>query len=241
VAAGTSFYRSNELSCNSDNHCVAVADSADVFYSNDGGVTWTAAAPLPDPWGSSTIYAVTCTSDTHCIAGGGDAVRGEQGQLWTTNTRGASWDLATLPSTGNWSTWDGSYSDTVVASVSFVTCADATHCIAGGSRGGDGLQVATSSDGGSTWAAASPAPLNAAYGSGYRDGIQAMACNPAGRCVITTGNDHVWTSSDLGAHWALVTTSAGIYPDQLSCPTADVCKSTDLGYGPPSVSTALSH
>jgi Tfp pilus assembly protein PilE len=240
------FYGSNAVSCNSDSHCVAVGDGTGgaPLYSTDGGATWTPSAALPTPNGPYNLLAVACASDTHCITTGQAGSSSQIAQQWVsdggTDDAGASWTLSTT--SGTWGTSAGRYTE---GNGRVVTCADTTHCVVAGDWDGNTPYVAFSSDGGYTWADATPWPLNAPYGSGYRDGIQGLACNSLGHCVATTGNFHVWTSADFGAHWALVNISAawpGIAPGPLTCPTANVCKSTasDLAYPGIAVYTAIS-
>lgn len=178
------------VSCADSSACAAVgsyedaATNAGLIETGSGGA-WTATrAPVPpgttgDPY--TVMNAVTCLSDTSCIALGTYDGSGTYAMIDTFN--GQSWTSVNAPLPPDASATDPNF---LLGSLS---CPAATSCVATGSyidASGETEGVADSYQNGSWTAAEMPLPADAAT-SGQYAVIDGLACPAAGSCVAAGG------------------------------------------------------
>jgi photosystem II stability/assembly factor-like uncharacterized protein len=124
VAGGTQGLRS--IACTTATHCVAIGTnlpgmnsataSADVFVTNDGGMTW---QPESFPAGTANFDGITCTGTTQCYAFGAPSsatTATAAGVIVSSTDGGDTW--ATAPAAG------------ALTTVADLYCATASQCIA---------------------------------------------------------------------------------------------------------------
>jgi hypothetical protein len=176
----------SEVSCADSSTCAAVGSYEDAntnagLIETGSGGTWTATrAPVPpgttgDPY--TTLNAVTCLSDTSCIALGTYAPNAFYAMIDTLNGQGWTSVNAPLPP-------DASATDQF-ASLGSLSCPTPTSCVATGSyinASGETEGVIESYKNGSWTAAVMPLPADAAT-SGQFVYIDGLACPAAGSCV----------------------------------------------------------
>jgi len=186
------------ISCVGQRDCVAVGSagaSGAVLSTAVGGALWNVGQA---PAGAAAVTAVQCTAKLRCLALATDGMT-----YWSVSTvdRGATWVRG------------GSLPAGMTAAG--LSCSSSLACmVAGYSPTGPGRaagSIATTSDGGATWAAASVPP-----GSGL---LRAATC-AAGTCLaagttsgattgFVPGIGLLLTSADHGATWQTATASVG--------------------------------
>jgi hypothetical protein len=218
------------VTCPAPLACIAVGTDASTTYAlrtKDGGRLWSAqnmAAAVVN------LSAVSCGSSLNCVAVGFQPVPGQQfsdafeGAIAATSDGGLSWKLISLPSG--------------VASLSAVSCAKATQCVALGdappttSSSGivpvgtyQAIAIATR-NGGATWSSPVAIPATSA--------VQGVSCSTASSCVavgqqfptdspgpaipvavVTRDGGKVWTGHPLPG--------GGEEPTGISCASSSRC------------------
>ena len=153
--------------------------------------------------GFGSFNAVTCTSDSRCLAVGAD--NNNNGVAAITTDAGSSWTDESVPS--GTSPFDA------------VSCGDATHCVAVG----QGV-MASSSDGGSTWADHAPVTTNTT--------LLSVSCSSASVCLAggVTPNPgqallgQAELSTDGGNTWNSLSLPQGTPAiGGVACPTTTFC------------------
>lgn len=216
-----------------------VGGGGTLLATHDAGRSWTA-APIPDVGGS--IAAISCTSETNCVAGGWTAT--DSVQLLYTRNGGSSWAPAQFPPG--------------LRDLSHLTCWSPSRCLAVGQGSGQPPWELQSVDGGFTWTrGAGPPGLKA---------LTTLTCSATGSCLAGGGTEPsapygvgvIDRSADGGRSWQTVrlprvppacstplggtftcsgpagTVAAGTStpswpPTALSCPTADICYDENIG------------
>jgi photosystem II stability/assembly factor-like uncharacterized protein len=161
------------VTCPAPLECVAVGTNASTTYAlrtKDGGRSWSAQSMAA---AVVSLSAVSCGSSSDCVAVGSQPVPGQQfsdafeGAVVATSDGGLSWRVVSLPSG--------------VASLSAVSCATATRCLALGAPSGpvpagsyQVIAIATR-NGGSTWSPPVTIPAASA--------VQGLSCSTASSCV----------------------------------------------------------
>jgi photosystem II stability/assembly factor-like uncharacterized protein len=198
------FAHLNSISCvENTSFCVAVGGSKNVFFSTNGGSSWTA-EPNGMLSGEAGLNGVSCPSITTCFA------VGDKGAITKTSNGGVTWKSlqtsvtddfgnlagvscpaegtcfavgnAILATTNGGATWNKQFSGAPQA----ISCATHSDCIAVGSN----LVLATS-NGGASWA---PQKLPTLAG------LSAVSCPSASDCfaggtvmLATTNGGSTWT------------------------------------------------
>ena len=202
------------VSCSDKLDCLAVGSAGAtgaVAATTDGGATWTSET---DPAGAAAVTAVDCMSKRRCVALATDgttywsSVTTDEGAIWA---RGGD-----LPP--GMTALDG------LACPSTLLCLVAGYSPIGPGRGGGA--IATTGNGGGTWAAAALPP-----GVGILRGLTCAGttCLAAGTSSTANtgfvpGPGQLLTSLDGGATWQL--TSGSVTHDDAfsaSCPNAKTC------------------
>ena len=198
------------IACPSSTECFALGDSGAVGYATrvlattDGGSTWTS---LPLPADLPQLDGVDCQSVTRCIlVGGADIVE--------TADSGSSWVVQTV---GN----------SVAFSLMSVDCPSSTTCYAAGGNGNQGSTsggvVFTTTDSGTSWTGQS-VPIAT---------VNNLTCTSPAHCYgggsQGYGGEMISTWNGGGSWFvqALPLTTGAIWG--LSCPSANVCLSTEAG------------
>ncbi|HTW08954.1 MAG TPA: hypothetical protein VME46_15675 [Acidimicrobiales bacterium] len=205
------------ISCPTDARCVAtgmpqlpttaqpIRTVASVFTSADGGARWSQRALPP----GAGVGAVTCLPSGWCLLTGANApvLSTDYGEKWTMVRRSLGFST----------------------DVTSVACRTASSCVAvGGSEGpSNGAfsfpfvypTVATSSDGGRSWAPRRPP-------EGWL--VNAMACPARRRCVAVgttnAGTGGAWASDNFGRNWVEATVPGTVQVlNSLSCPSPSAC------------------
>jgi hypothetical protein len=163
----------NGVFCTSANNCVAVGSYANGSGSDESlveswnGTNWSVTS-TPDPGsGGNTLYGVSCTSSSDCVAVGNDVDGSTQTLVESWN--GTAWSVASSPSPGSGDIeLDG------------VSCTSSSTCVAVGydTNGSGVTQTLVESWNGTAWSvASSPSPGSAAN---YLAGV---SCTSANSCV----------------------------------------------------------
>jgi photosystem II stability/assembly factor-like uncharacterized protein len=203
VPAGTP--ELNAVSCVDVLHCTAVGGST-VLVTTDGGTTWTS------QYAPQNLSAVTCLSDSVCIAGGGSMGQDSRGSAVMTTDGGES--------------WQSSSDEGVPWSLYSVSCSTSV-CIGAG----PGLALLLSStDEGSSW-----------QGFGVPGGIfgevNSVACLPSTTTCVMVGENALGIEDPNVPALAFITTDDGVswvsdsslFPsgtssmNAIACPTSAVC------------------
>lgn len=190
----------------------AFSDSHDgeftIIRTEDGGVTWTRVDPadVPDARPSEGAFAASGT----CTAAGPD------GLGWFV-TGASQVDTRVMRTTDYGHTW--SEAPTPVASASpseglaSIAFRDARNGVVFGSAEGEGAtNVATTSDGGVTWAPASPALGGIVYGGAVVPGAPTptlVVVSPRGS-AYSTDNGASWTDFDTFNYWTVAFLGADV-------------------------------
>jgi hypothetical protein len=170
------------VSCTSSSACIAVGVSVNHASANPpgqistlaerwDGTAWTI-QPTPNPGGSGSLRAVSCTSASSCFAVGFSGAGGLAAH-WD----GATWTPQATPSPGRF------------ASLSGVSCTSDTACTAVGSYL-DGTRLVTLAErwNGSTWTVqATPSPGQ------FANELKSVSCSSATSCTAVGQN--------LAEHW----------------------------------------
>jgi photosystem II stability/assembly factor-like uncharacterized protein len=190
-----------------------------LLWTTDGGTSWSVTAS-PD---GSTIHAMTCSSDSTCVAVG--SVASDTGAAYFTDDDGSSWGAGDVPAG--------------VSTLLGVSCATASACTAVGDSVLGAPLALSSLDGGRTWREEQLAPpsfqlmsVDCVTGETCEIGgswaplltalPQPMAWPPPGATDRTT---------DGGQTWTLAGAPPGL--GQMACPTANVC----ISLAPESIGT----
>lgn len=221
--------------CTSGGACTAVGNSttvagrAQTLVETWNGTAW-ATVPSADTGGAldNALYGVSCPTATRCMAVGS-----------ATSTTGYVQNLAEV---GNGSTWTivptPDTSATFVNSLSAVSCATATACMAVGSAADfTGSVTLTESWNGSSWTLV-PSPVV----PGTLDAsLNAVSCTAANACMAvgdyTASNGVLQTLTDLwnGSAWTVVaspdtTTSLANLLNGVTCSSSTACTAVGAGY-----------
>jgi photosystem II stability/assembly factor-like uncharacterized protein len=225
----------NDLACPDAHRCVAVGSvdengplAGAVLTTADGGKHW---AVEPSPTGTVDLWAVACTSASHCLA---FATGGTNAWAIVTDDGGASWQHAgTLPAG--------------FGQVTSVTCVDTSVCLAAGDQAGapgkGSGAIVVSTDGGATWVAAT-----VPSGTGL---LHDVACPTPTYCLAagtasTTDTDVAQASgaflesTDEGATWSAAPAPAGIDDAfSVACGTATACAAVGTVWTPTNPPTPI--
>jgi photosystem II stability/assembly factor-like uncharacterized protein len=188
-----------QVSCGGQGFCVATgylgfagSTTNAIVVTHDYGTDWSYPPVPPD---ISELDSVSCGSPVHCVVGavGGPGNCDCQAEFLVSSDGGGTWKEVVLPF--------GSYA------VPWLSCADATHCLAGTQQSGElpsPVVVLSTDDGGLHWSRP---------GSGTFDYRAEVGCRSASSCVVVTGGHDpsgsgfpdepmsVLRSSDEGATW----------------------------------------
>ncbi|HUZ21439.1 MAG TPA: hypothetical protein VMU75_12785 [Acidimicrobiales bacterium] len=160
------------VACRRGGRCVLYAggyadtgpESEKVVSSGDGGAHWGAVATFK---GVETIQAAACPSVRACVLVGGTISQAEpnagNGVVLRTTDGGSTWSRGTVPSN--------------MATLSDVSCGDASHCVlVGYTHAGPPVvtRLLASADAGARWSAL-PAQVSG--------GVSGLACSSARSCV----------------------------------------------------------
>jgi photosystem II stability/assembly factor-like uncharacterized protein len=201
------------VSCSSKLSCLAVGSAgsqASVLATTDGGARWGVGQV---PAGAAAMTAVSCVTKQRCVA---------------LATDGMSYWSVTTPDHG--ATWTRGGNLPPGMSATAITCPTPSSCLSVGfspTEPGQGAgAIATSVDGGTTWAA-----VTLPSGVGILRGISCSgaSCLAAGTPSTATtgfvpGGGQLLSSADGGQTWALVNVSVP-HDDAFgtACPNAKTC------------------
>ena len=160
------------MSCPASNTCFAVGWPGAIYFTGDGGTTWTLQAN--SLYGSdNTFSGVSCASTTMCV------IVGTGGTILTT-TNGTAWTLRPSGKT---------------TQINAVSCANTSSCVAVGDLG----VALRSSNGGTSW---SPVTINGGNflaGVSCTSASTCYAVGYAGSVLVTTSGGASWTSQVSGS------------------------------------------
>jgi hypothetical protein len=193
VPSGTTFGELNAVSCRSTTFCVAVGtDGPGVLIERLNAGGWSKTTPKSAP--SATLFGVSCSSASSCFAvgsnlttSGGSLVERWNGRTWSTST-------TSVPPGASF------------ASLQSVSCVAATHCLAVGDYGTNGVYAASWT--GSRWHLVSMTTTGGHLGAFY-----AVTCLAASNCVALAGTTQFAASTRSesafwnGTRWKVVLTA----------------------------------
>lgn len=212
------------ISCTSSRYCIAVGTEAEsvgiVIYTTDGGADWNEVATGAD------FNSISCPSATDCwIAGaesGGNDNNSGHPQIEFSGDGGHTWasqdDFTSLPSGGGFSS---------------ISCPDVENCVAIGdyplSPGQPPTEavVASTSDGGQTWATETPPPNVAS--------LRGVTCLSSQECIAVAGRSNggssVIQSLNGGTTWTADYVSTSSFMTT-SCVASGSCWASGFIYQP---------
>jgi len=228
------------ISCPSAETCITVGGTSTVLETSDGGATWTALSPS-DP-NQDAFTSISCPTTEQCLA-----IQG--GTVVETSNGGTTWQ------TGTWS--PPQVEDETSASLSYISCLSMTDCVAAGQLTVSvfpptttvppgfppgtiapepvvGSLLATTTDGGTTWASQFFPSQGALTG---------VSCVGPSTC-IAIGSSSPFASTDGGTAWeqGTGTEGEGVPSGAVTCSDALHCLAvgTPEGgqYSSPIMSTA---
>ena len=175
--------------------------------------------------GNASVYSVSCTSSTSCVAGGQFKVGSGNYQAFVSVYNGSTWadhKVAGLLNVGN------------SAYVHSVSCTSSTSCVAGGAyRDGSGnYQAFVSVYNGSAWADHKVAGLFNVESHGVVDSVSctsSTSCVAGGQYRDGSGNDQAFVSVYNGSTWAdhkvagLLNVGNSAYVHSVSCTSSTSC------------------
>ena len=194
------------VSCASVSFCMAVgaADNQSVeegaltdvesFAERWTGIAWTATAPSGSPGASPTLYAISCTSPSFCIAVGSTVAASADGFA------GGGWQSSkALVEAWNGTTWavEATPAGAVApAELSGVSCTSSTSCVAVGARGvGRYRQYALVE----TWNGTSWSERAASSPGKYATWLTAISCVAASWCTAVGGVANAYIDGPPGS------------------------------------------
>lgn len=212
----------NDVSCTSDTSCTAVGGaSSGPLVEHWDGSAW-AIQDLPPDTVSDTFQAVSCPTPSGCAAVGSYAVNSQQSQA-----------LASVSNNGHWSMAQASPPGAIDSSLTGVSCATMTYCIAVGSyqsaANTASIPFAELWDG-TAWSTR-PVPSPA---DGNSPVLERVSCSSTTACIAVgqytpfgSSQSRVLAEEWNGSSWAIQSTpipsgaSAGFAG--VSCRSASVC------------------
>ena len=203
------------LACGDSQHCAIAVNAASpdtngtdpmVLTTANGGTSWTEQWAYTS-WYSLTVTSIACPpSGTWCLWLG----QGYTSHPFATGGYvpypGGSVSGLTVPSNGavGWNS---------------LACPGSSTCTAAGLDGSNNVVVAKTTNGGSSWAAQTPA-------SGFPSGtIPQISCGSTSACIVVGGSAaSVMQTTNGGSSWSMVTTMpTGSSPTEISCGDATHC------------------
>ncbi len=230
TTTGDVYAQIRAISCTSPGDCTAVGSYADgtganyttqAMIATETAGSWAPAIELTPPSGASepvgnasvgaVLNGVSCTAPGYCVAVGGyiDASGSMQAMI-ATQIAGGAWDageLTALPSGANLA--PGALAG---ASLTAVSCADASDCTAVGSyvaSGGSSQAMGVTETSG-VWGTARQLTLPSGYlsSSGQSAALDAVACTSPGTCSAggayddSDGNSQAMLALQSGGSWS---------------------------------------
>ena len=178
----------------------------DVWRSIDYGATWTLVNASAG-WSARYLYTSVAMPDGSIVLMGGLDSSGAKNDTWRSTNNGATWTLMNASSG-----WSARHLHTSVV------MPDGSIVLMGGSSGGLKNDTWRSTDNGATWTL-----MNASSGWTGR-WLHSCVAMPDGSIVLMGGfngqingaeKNDVWQSTDNGATWTLVNSSAGWSPRRI--------------------------
>jgi hypothetical protein len=172
-----SFSALTGVSCLSATSCVAVGGYIAGIYSNGpadtlveswDGDAWTIVSS-PDPGSDDNLMAVTCTSDTDCVATGAQGETDDT--ILVESWDGSSWTTVPSPNPGSYDV------------LRDVSCTGPADCVGVGSSNSENLVEAWN---GTVWSV-TPSP-NAYTGNNTSDGLSGVSCTGPDSCTAVGGS-----------------------------------------------------
>ncbi len=191
----------NGISCAAAGYCTAVGDGGTILITTNSGVTWSAQTPAT----AATLYGVTCTSTTACVAtGAAGTIETSSGSTWTSRTSNVTVRLSAvncpssstcfvvgdggtiLKTTNSGSTWSSLTSGVPSVNLDGINCTSTTSCTAVGTQG----TILTYN--GTSWSSAT---------SGTGETLRAATCTSSSFCVVSGNHGTIVTYN--GTSWTL--------------------------------------
>ena len=230
-ATQTNFLRG--VSCTSASFCMAVGNYitggvSQTLIERWNGSTWSiVTSPDTSTTQANTLYGVSCTSGTFCMAVGTDTNSGGHPQTLAERWNGSAWTIVTTFNT----------STSKVNQLSSVSCASTSFCMAAGNyvNSSSHLQTLVERWNGTAWSQ-SGSPNTSTTQNNFLFGVSCVStafCAATGNYVNSGGHPQTLTEMWSGTAWSTATspntssTQANVLND-VSCASASFC--TAVGY-----------
>ncbi len=211
-----------QLACASPEDCVVDESMSALYFTTDGGESFTAGMIPPSGSSLALPASVTCAPKSEeCWAVGGTLITGHTSPFIDySNNLGATWVPQPVPAAVN--------------SLTSIACASTEVCVAGGDAtpstdatcAVECSEVAFTTDGGTTWTAATIA----------EDAVVSLSCPSVSTCFalerdVAGSNEgaYVEESTDGGMTWTALSNPDDGWGDSISCGTVSTCVLTGRG------------
>lgn len=189
------------VSCPDTTHCFAVggvppdSSGSPIVVATTDGSNWSAQSP---PSTTGALNAVSCATDSDCVAVGGS------GSIIATANGGTSWTTETSGTT---------------SLLTAVSCPTATTCVATGYSGTILVTTDATSGTGATWTAETSGTTNDLGGVSCAPGTSDCFAAGAGGTILATTT----ATSGTGATWAAETSGVSNALDAVACTSNQAC------------------
>ena len=231
----------SSVACTSISDCIVAGTEGHapiVFATSDGGASWSAQANgVLEPGLDPITNGAACVSASDCVVVGSTEAGAVGGNGFVLVWNGTSWTLAhggafprlsgvsctstrfciAIGADGTIVSIDGGFTWGVGAGQegSGVSCVSSTACVA--TTGG----ISTTSDGGTTWTAAS-------VPNGVTS-LDAVSCSTSSTCTAV-GGESIIASTDGGATWSIQSTPSGVAGlSGVACSSSSTCTAVGAG------------